>query len=84
MKGCTTSKDCDRTLAVNVVSTLLLAVLVLLKLQATATNYDTPENLTIVGSVVHFFTPDAQLQVAPQTEIFQALSGPKIIHISGT
>ncbi|KAK1091199.1 hypothetical protein LTR48_006789 [Friedmanniomyces endolithicus] len=46
----------ESTITVNVVSTFLLALLILPKLQETAKLQGTTPNLTIVSSEVHFFT----------------------------
>lgn len=46
----------ESTITVNVVSTFLLALLVLPKLQETARTYNIVPNLTIVSSDVHYFT----------------------------
>lgn len=47
----------ESTITVNVVSTFLLALLILPKLQETAQQFNITPNLTIVSSEVHFFTP---------------------------
>lgn len=46
----------ESTITVNVVSTFLLALLVLPKLQETARKFNVVPNLTIVSSEVHYFT----------------------------
>ncbi|KAK5163113.1 uncharacterized protein LTR77_010897 [Saxophila tyrrhenica] len=47
----------ESTITVNVVSTFLLALLVIPKLQQTAREFNIVPTLTIVSSEVHFFTP---------------------------
>ena len=67
----------EETLTVNVISTLLLAIGVLPKLQETSRKQDHPTVLTFVGSMVHALAPDAQLeahQVGKDT--FEVLSNP--------
>lgn len=49
-------EDNESTITVNVVSTFLLALLVLPKLRETATRFNVTPYLTIVSSEVHFFT----------------------------
>lgn len=51
-----TAEDNESTITVNVVSTFLLALLVLPKLQETARKYNIVPNLTIVSSDVHYMT----------------------------
>lgn len=46
----------ESTITVNVVSTFLLALLVLPKLRETSTKFNITPRLTIVSSDVHFFT----------------------------
>ncbi|KAK3065691.1 hypothetical protein LTR53_018139 [Teratosphaeriaceae sp. CCFEE 6253] len=50
----------ESTITVNVVSTFLLALLLLPKLQETAKIHATTPNLTIVSSEVHFLSPVCQ------------------------
>ena len=76
------SEGLECTLTVNVISTFLMAILVLPKLQETAKTYGTDTNLTVVGSVVHFFAPHAQLQVGSCSGILEALSDPKSADMS--
>ena len=47
----------ESTITVNVVSTFLLALLILPKLQETAKVHGTKPNLTIVSSEMHFVVP---------------------------
>lgn len=51
-----TAEDDETSITVNVVSTFLLALLLLPKLQETAVRYNVTPHLTIVSSNVHFFT----------------------------
>ncbi|KAI9755531.1 MAG: hypothetical protein M4579_004257 [Chaenotheca gracillima] len=51
------AEDNESTVTVNVVSTFLLALLILPKLQETATKFNKVPHLIIVSSEVHFFTP---------------------------
>lgn len=64
----------ESTLTVNVLSTLLLAHLVLPKLQETAGTYGRSTNLTFVGSAVHMFAKEQQLLELDQGKVFETLS----------
>ncbi|KAK3068492.1 hypothetical protein LTR53_013891 [Teratosphaeriaceae sp. CCFEE 6253] len=66
----------ESTITVNVVSTFLLALLVLPKLQETAKIHATTPNLTIVSSEVHFLSP-AKLNERKTPSIFGTLNDPK-------
>ena len=59
------AEDNERTLTVNVVSTFLLAFLLLPKLKDTAAKFNTRPNLTIVTSDTHFFI-DFHERTAPE------------------
>ena len=50
------AEDDETTITVNVISTFLLALLLLPKLRETAVRYNVTPHLTIVSSNVHFFT----------------------------
>lgn len=50
------AEDNERTITVNVISTFLLALLLLPKLRATAVSTQKPSVLTLTGSFVHFGT----------------------------
>ena len=67
----------EETLTVNIVATFLLALLVLPVLEHTAMQNGAPSHLTIVGSVVHCFAADQQLQNPPAGEVFATLSDEK-------
>ena len=69
-----TSEECERTLTINVISTFLMALSILPKLKETAETYGVDTTLTIVGSMIHIWAPDSQLQVSDNQQIFQALS----------
>lgn len=73
----------ERTLTVNVVSTFLLAVLALPLLQETAQANNVETHLTIVGSNVHCFADDSQLQRYAAGERFQRLSDKKEADMAG-
>lgn len=70
------SEGVEITLKVNVLATFMLAMAVLPKLQDTAVKRSVDTRLTIVGSLIHNFGPDAQLNMPedPQRDIFDALS----------
>ncbi|KAL6912515.1 hypothetical protein FSST1_010275 [Fusarium sambucinum] len=69
--------DLELTIKVNVVSTFLLALGVLPKLQETSEKYETDTSLTIVGSLIHTFAPDDQLDIDDEKDIFEELSRPE-------
>lgn len=66
----------ERTLTINVLSTFLLAQLVLPKLRETAKTQGRNTHLTFVGSMIHLFARDEQLRGAEKGQIFKALSDP--------
>ena len=68
-----TAEDNELTLTTNVVSTFLLALLLLPKLKETAQKYNIRPNLVIVSSDVHFFTTLPE-KSAPQGRIFSTLN----------
>lgn len=63
----------ESTIAVNVVSTFLLALLLLPKMKGTSTKFNTRPKISIVASEVHFWAkfPEAD---APEGEIFKQLN----------
>jgi NAD(P)-dependent dehydrogenase (short-subunit alcohol dehydrogenase family) len=66
----------ESTITVNVVSTFLLALLLLPKLKATATKFNTRPNLTITSSEVHFWSPFRE-KSAPEGKLFEKMSEDK-------
>jgi NAD(P)-dependent dehydrogenase (short-subunit alcohol dehydrogenase family) len=66
----------ESTITVNVVSTFLLALLLLPQLKGTANKYNTRPNLTIVSSEVHFWAIFPEKD-APAGKIFTELSSKK-------
>ncbi|KAG5777614.1 hypothetical protein H9Q73_008721 [Fusarium xylarioides] len=69
------AEDNESMLTVNVISTFLLAYLLLPKLRETAARYNTRPNLTIVTSDMHY-TVDFKEKDAPEG-IFSCLNNPK-------
>jgi NAD(P)-dependent dehydrogenase (short-subunit alcohol dehydrogenase family) len=69
----TTAEDNEASITVNVVSTLLLAALVLPKLKATAAKFGTRPTLTITSSDVHGHTTLPQ-KFAPDGELFATIN----------
>lgn len=61
----TKAEDNELTITTNVVSTFLLALLVLPALKRTAQTYNTTPNLVIVSSEVHFFTDFPERNAQP-------------------
>ena len=68
-----TAEDNEETITVNVVSTFLLAALVVPKLKTTAAKFNTRPTLTITSSGAHAFTKFPQ-QSAPDGEIFATIN----------
>ncbi|KIW91186.1 uncharacterized protein Z519_08081 [Cladophialophora bantiana CBS 173.52] len=64
----------ERTITVNVISTFLLALLLLPKLKSTAKEFKTSPRLTIVSSEVHGWTKFAEWK---EPRIFETLDGEK-------
>jgi NAD(P)-dependent dehydrogenase (short-subunit alcohol dehydrogenase family) len=67
------AEENEATITVNVVSTFLLAYLLLPKLKQTATKYNIRPNLTITASEVHFWAK-FQERSEPEGQIFAKLS----------
>ena len=79
-------EDNESTITVNVVSTVLLALLLLPKLQETATKFHVQPHLVIVSSEVHSFT---SMPEKSSTNIFETLNnketarmGDRYAHVS--
>ena len=68
------AEEDELTITTNVVSTFLLALLMLPKLRATAKEYDVLPHLVIVSSEVHGWTDFAERN---EVDIFAALSDPE-------
>lgn len=66
-----TAEDNEISITVNVVSTFLLALLLLPKLRETAVRYNVTPRLTITSSNVHFFT---QFPEKSSSDIFKTLA----------
>lgn len=69
-----TAEGLESTLTVNVVSTFLLALLMLPKLKDTAIQNGSPTHFTVTGSAVHYFAADRQLREPRAGQVFQTLS----------
>ena len=70
------AEDNESTITVNVVSTFLLALLLLPKLRASAEKYNMTPHISIVGSAVHFWTPFNERK-SPDGKIFEVLNDKK-------
>lgn len=68
------AEDNESTITVNVVSTFLLALLLLPKLQESRDRYGITPRLSIVGSAVHFWANTKDLDVIPGQSIFDRLN----------
>lgn len=64
----------EQTLTVNVVSSFLLCMLLLPKLQQTASASGEPSHMTIVGSLVHCFADHTQIVKPREGKLFATLS----------
>ncbi|KAH8901477.1 NAD(P)-binding protein [Thozetella sp. PMI_491] len=64
----------ERTLTVNVISTILGAISVIPKLRETSERYNTQTNLTFTGSIYHIFGSTPELEIPADVDIFDALS----------
>ena len=77
----TMAEQDESTITTNVVSTFLLALLLLPKLKDTASRFNTHPHLVIVSSEVHAFT-DLATERADTDGILAALSNPKTARMS--
>jgi len=68
------SEGIETTLTVNVVSTILTVIAVLLKLREMARKFNVQTNLSIVGSMVHALVNDKDMDVPEFTDILENLS----------
>ena len=72
-----TSEGLERSLTINVVSTYLMVLELLPKLQETADMLGIDTRLTIVGSLIHYMAPNSQLDVSADAKILETLSDSK-------
>jgi retinol dehydrogenase 12 len=79
----TRAEDNETTITVNVVSTFLLALLLLPKLRESAAQFNITPRLPIVGSAVHFWAATAELTTPAQGKIFDTLSDQKSANMAG-
>jgi retinol dehydrogenase-12 len=77
------AEDNEVTITVNVVSTFLLALLLLPKLRESAARFNTTPRLPIVGSAVHFWATTAELTAPAQGKIFETLNDQKSANMAG-
>jgi retinol dehydrogenase 12 len=77
------AEDNETTITVNVVSTFLLALLLLPKLRAAAAQFNITPRLPIVGSAVHFWATTAELTAPAQGKIFETLNDQKSANMAG-
>ncbi|KAI4256033.1 MAG: hypothetical protein L6R42_006432 [Xanthoria sp. 1 TBL-2021] len=73
------TEDNESTITTNVVSTFLLALLLLPKLRESSTKFNTTPHLTIVTSEVHFFT---NFPEKDSPDIFDTLNNPDTARMS--
>jgi NAD(P)-dependent dehydrogenase (short-subunit alcohol dehydrogenase family) len=67
----------ETTITVNVISTFLLATLLLPVLRSSAKRYSVTPHIAIVGSAVHFWADDKDLTTPADGQILRSLSDPK-------
>lgn len=79
----TRTEDNETTLTVNVVSTFLLAMLLLPKLRESASQFNITPHLPIVGSAVHFWATTTELTAPSNGAIFDTLNDPKKANMAG-
>ncbi|KEF52195.1 uncharacterized protein A1O9_11822 [Exophiala aquamarina CBS 119918] len=73
----------ESTITVNVISTFLLATLLVPTLRTSAKKYNITPNLTITGSAVHFWT-EPKLLTTPKTgQIFHSISNQQTADMKG-
>ncbi|KIW63071.1 hypothetical protein PV04_09949 [Phialophora macrospora] len=73
----------ETTITVNVISTFLLATLLLPVLRSTAKRYSVTPHIAIVGSAVHFWANDKDLTTPADGQILRSLSDPKKADMKG-
>ncbi|KIX98477.1 uncharacterized protein Z520_05778 [Fonsecaea multimorphosa CBS 102226] len=73
----TRAEGYETTITVNVISTFLLAVLLIPLLRDSAKNFNITPKLAIVGSAVHFFVSAKELTDPAEGQILKTLSDPK-------
>ena len=79
----TRAEDNETTITVNVVSTFLLALLLLPKLRESAAQFQTTPHLPIVGSAVHFWATTTDLTTPAHGKIFNSLNDAKVANMAG-
>jgi NAD(P)-dependent dehydrogenase (short-subunit alcohol dehydrogenase family) len=73
----------ETTITVNVISTFLLATLLVPILRDSAQKYKITPNIAIVGSAVHFWANPKELTSPPDGQILKTLSDPKQANMAG-
>lgn len=76
------SDGLERSIKVNVISTMLQAIGVLPILRDTPNKQATDTTLSIVGSMAHAFAPDSELDVSPDKDTFKTLSDPATVNMA--
>ncbi|EXJ75800.1 uncharacterized protein A1O5_00307 [Cladophialophora psammophila CBS 110553] len=79
----TLAEGYETTLTVNVISTFLLATLLIPIMRGSAKKYSITPTLAIVGSAVHFAANDKDLATPAEGQIFKTLSDPKKADMKG-
>ncbi|ETI19424.1 hypothetical protein G647_09258 [Cladophialophora carrionii CBS 160.54] len=73
----------ETTITVNVISTFLLATLLLPILRSSAKRYNITPHIAIVGSAVHFWANDKDITTPADGQILRTLSDPKKADMKG-
>ncbi|OAP61835.1 hypothetical protein AYL99_04038 [Fonsecaea erecta] len=73
----TLAEGYETTITVNVISTFLLAILLVPIMRKSAKTYNITPTLAVVGSAVHFFVGAKELTAPAEGQILQTLSNPK-------
>ncbi|KIX03755.1 uncharacterized protein Z518_07308 [Rhinocladiella mackenziei CBS 650.93] len=79
----TLAEGYEATITVNVISTFLLATLLVPTLRRSAKNYDITPTIAVVGSAVHFWANDKDLTGPAEGRILKSLSDPKTADMKG-
>ncbi|KIW29636.1 uncharacterized protein PV07_05439 [Cladophialophora immunda] len=79
----TLAEGYETTITVNVISTFLLATLLVPIMRNHAKNYDITPNITIVGSAVHFWANSKEIMTPVEGQILKTLSNPKKADMKG-
>lgn len=77
------AEDYETTITVNVISTFLMAILLVPTLRRSASQYNTTPTIAIVGSAVHFWAKETDLTAPAEGQLLKTLSDPKTADMKG-